>query len=208
MLIDINPPNLPVFTVDLNPQRPGSEPTVEIGRIDREKANGDLQHAPVNNTGGWWAVDDIVFEVEGKNVTKNHSMIFDTGGSSIISVRPEVADAYYSHLNGTDIGNNGTYWFECNTPLIDLTMHAGNGTAVWRASLLDGGKGVAGRKYPHFVVLVLNEGGELTKVVDVVCTAIIHASENGPWNVGEAFFKAHFAVFDYEEPAILYAPFN
>lgn len=41
-------PTLPVFTVDFNPKRNGSSPTVEIGKIDLRKANGTLNHAPVN----------------------------------------------------------------------------------------------------------------------------------------------------------------
>lgn len=77
LLVD-SPPTLPVFAVDLNPQRPGSKPTVVMGRIDRQKANGNLQYASVNNTGGWWAVDDIGFEVEKQPVATRHNMIFGT----------------------------------------------------------------------------------------------------------------------------------
>ncbi|KAI4207243.1 MAG: hypothetical protein LQ348_000628 [Seirophora lacunosa] len=69
-------PTLPVFTIDGNPQRPHSQPTVEIGKIDREKANGDLSYALVNNTDGWWAVDNITFEVEGEKIANRHGMIF------------------------------------------------------------------------------------------------------------------------------------
>ncbi|KAL8659737.1 MAG: hypothetical protein Q9202_006972 [Teloschistes flavicans] len=64
-------PTLPVFTVDFNPKRNGSSPTVEIGKIDLAKANGSLSHAPVNYTSGRWQVEDVGFEVQGKmaNVT-------------------------------------------------------------------------------------------------------------------------------------------
>ncbi|KAL8804993.1 MAG: hypothetical protein Q9200_005598, partial [Gallowayella weberi] len=78
-----NPPTLPVFTVDGNPKRAGSKPTFEIGRIDREKANGYLQVAAVNNTEGWWAVENIAFEAgydidhhPGHNLSSKHGMIF------------------------------------------------------------------------------------------------------------------------------------
>ncbi|KAL8715197.1 MAG: hypothetical protein Q9220_001155 [cf. Caloplaca sp. 1 TL-2023] len=129
-LIKKHPPTLPVFTVDLNPQRPHSKPSVEIGKIDRAKANGDLQHAPVNNSTGRWAVDDISFEVNGEALPVRQSMLFgmtylftsytahyamtwysrltvispkDTGGSGTISVLPEVAAAYYKGTGAQDV---------------------------------------------------------------------------------------------------------
>ena len=89
------PSILPVFTVDLDPQRPGSSRTIEIGKIDHSKANGDLQRAPVNNGSGFWQVDNITYEVAGKRVPGNHSMILGT--STLIAALP-------NHL---DIGTEG-----------------------------------------------------------------------------------------------------
>ncbi|KAL8946172.1 MAG: hypothetical protein Q9222_007403 [Ikaeria aurantiellina] len=183
-LLESYPPTLPVFTVDLNPQRPHSKPTVEIGKIDREKANGDLQHAPVNNSSGWWAVDDISFEVDGQALPVRQTMIFDTGGSSTISVQPEVAAAYYNNTGAVNFYNDGTYYFPCSTKLPDLKMYIGNGTAIYRASLLSAPAG--------------NDGQ---------CVGVINGNLTGMGNVGGPFFEAHFVVFDYATPAIQYAPF-
>ncbi|KAL8704287.1 MAG: hypothetical protein Q9201_002541 [Fulgogasparrea decipioides] len=77
-LIDGTAPTLPVFTVDFGPQRLGSKPTVEIGKIDPQKASGTLQHAHVNNKDGWWAVDDISFEVNGTSIPTTQTMVFGT----------------------------------------------------------------------------------------------------------------------------------
>ncbi|KAL8726089.1 MAG: hypothetical protein Q9166_006926 [cf. Caloplaca sp. 2 TL-2023] len=193
-------PTLPVFTIDGNPQRKGSKPSFEIGRIDREKANGDLQHAPVNNTDGWWAVENISFEVgydidhhPGHMIKNTHGMVFDTGGSGIIAVENATAAGYYAQVTGArDLGNNGSYYFPCEssgveTKLPDFKLYIGNGTAIYRSSLLKVGSSVAG-----------------------TCSGMIRGTEIAPGlgNVGGAFFRTHFVVFDYETPAIQYAPFN
>ncbi|KAI4119117.1 MAG: hypothetical protein LQ345_000926 [Seirophora villosa] len=137
-------PTLPVFTIDGNPQRPHSKPTVEIGKIDREKANGDLSYALVNNTDGWWAVDNITFEVEGEKIANRHGMIF---GSSIISVQSATAKAYYEHVPGAqDRGNNGTYFFPCESKMPDFKLYMGNGTGIYRSSLLKQGSQEQGSK--------------------------------------------------------------
>lgn len=64
------PPTLPVFTVDLEPNRSGGVPTIEIGKIDPEKINGSLYHAPIKNRDGLWDVDDVSFDLEGLNYTQ------------------------------------------------------------------------------------------------------------------------------------------
>ena len=63
-------PTLPVFTVDFNPAKGPRSQTVEIGKIDRSKAAGDLGHAPVSNrTTAKWTVDNISWSVNGQAIT-------------------------------------------------------------------------------------------------------------------------------------------
>ena len=63
-------PTLAVFTVDFNPAKGSRSPTVEIGKIDRTKAAGNLGHAPVSNrTTAKWTVDDISWSVNGQTIT-------------------------------------------------------------------------------------------------------------------------------------------
>ncbi|KAL8904080.1 MAG: hypothetical protein Q9207_003507 [Kuettlingeria erythrocarpa] len=70
-LIDsVAPPTVPVFTVDLEPERIGGVPTIEIGRIDPEKINGSLYYAPIKNMDGYWDVEDVTFDIEGLNYTQ------------------------------------------------------------------------------------------------------------------------------------------
>ncbi|KAL8738241.1 MAG: hypothetical protein Q9181_000921 [Wetmoreana brouardii] len=183
-LIDGAAPTLPVFTVDFDPERPGSKPTIEIGKIDRQKANGTLQHAHVNKTDGWWAVNEISFEANGKPIPTTQTMLFDTGGSGIVTVHPDVAEAYYYHVEGAkDLGKNGTYYFPCSSDMVDMKLHIGNGSAVYKATQLKAG----------------------TNTPDL-CTGIIQGTAPDMGNVGAAFFKTHYVVFEYKEPAIQYAP--
>ncbi|KAL8790077.1 MAG: hypothetical protein Q9213_000779 [Squamulea squamosa] len=65
-LVDTTTPTLPVFAVDFQPDRKDSKPTVEIGKIDPVKFNRTLNHAPVGNKDGLWAVDNVTFEVPGE----------------------------------------------------------------------------------------------------------------------------------------------
>ncbi|KAL8829607.1 MAG: hypothetical protein Q9170_006093 [Blastenia crenularia] len=183
-LIGATTPTLPVFTVDFDPKRSGGIPSIEVGKIDRRKANGNLQHAPVNNKDGWWAVDDIAFETQGEIFKTNQTMIFDTGGSSVISVGVNVAKEYYNHTLGAhETSEPGVYNFPCSSPLPDFTLHIGNGTAIYRASLLSANTSTSN-----------------------VCAGVIIGSNGTMGNVGAAFFKGHYVVFDYQEPAIQYAP--
>ncbi|KAI4120802.1 MAG: hypothetical protein LQ338_006755 [Usnochroma carphineum] len=114
-LIGATNPTLPVFTVDFDPKRPHSKPTVEVGKVDRQKYNGSLAYAPVNNKDGWWAVDNVSFEVGGQPIKPKQTMI-------------------------------------------------------------------------------------------IVCTSPVRGSNGTYGNVAAAFFKRNYVVFDYEKPAIQFAP--
>ncbi|KAI4099112.1 MAG: hypothetical protein L6R37_006135 [Teloschistes peruensis] len=171
-------PTLPVFTVDFNPKRNGSSPTVEIGKIDLRKANGTLNHAPVNYTSGRWQVENVGFEIQGKMVNVTGKMLIDTGGSGVFNVRPEVAYAYHLHVQGAkDLSGNNSYYFPCTSELPPITMHIGNGTATYQPDQLRSSSSV--------------DGGNAT------------AGDFG--NVGKYFFENYFTVFDYKAQAVQYA---
>ena len=75
-LVGANVSTLPVFTVDFDPIRNGNKPTVEVGKIDLQKAeNGTLFTAPVDNKDGWWAVNNVSFQVGNTRLQIKHSML-------------------------------------------------------------------------------------------------------------------------------------
>ncbi|KAL8704286.1 MAG: hypothetical protein Q9201_002540 [Fulgogasparrea decipioides] len=67
--------------------------------------------------------------------------------------------------------------------MVDMKLHIGSGSAVYKATQLKAGTSTPG-----------------------LCTGIIRGTAPDMGNVGAAFFKAHYVVFDYKEPAIQYAP--
>lgn len=74
--IEKETPTEDVFTVDFNIKARARTPTIEIGKINRQKAAGNLGHVPVNNSTGFWTVDNIAFEVNGVAINHTQSMIF------------------------------------------------------------------------------------------------------------------------------------
>lgn len=70
-----------VFTVYFDPNNAEGRrtPSIEIGKIDRQKANGkNLGHVPVNNQSGYWNVDNISFEVNGAPITQTVNGVANT----------------------------------------------------------------------------------------------------------------------------------
>ncbi len=45
----------------------------------------------------------------------------------------------------------------------------------------------------------------LTQLPITVCEGVLRGENGTTGNVGSAFFKKHFVVFDYGEPAVLYS---
>ena len=70
----------PIFTVDFIPQEGGNIAQLEFGYINKKKANGNMNTAPVNNASGSWLVEDIAFMIgdpgSGSFIPLNRSMIF------------------------------------------------------------------------------------------------------------------------------------
>lgn len=66
--------------------------------------------------------------------------MIDSGGSTFIDVPPTVAKAYYADVpNAYYTGSDGYWSFPCNAQVPDLKLYMGNGTAIYRASLINSG---------------------------------------------------------------------
>ena len=123
----------------------------------------------------------------------------------------------------------------------DLKLYLGNGTAIYRASLLGPDQSQMpgskipppsfsptnlARSYPfpyhHFPQTFVTQLSLFAQLCEkhaiandtcpkkTACTGPIQGHEiaEGLGNVGGDFFRSHFVVFDYEAPAIYFAPFN
>ncbi|KAF2708871.1 acid protease [Pleomassaria siparia CBS 279.74] len=117
--------DLPVFTADLDPDGTG---VYEFGKIDQTKFVGQMAWIPVNASSGFWQFDSTKFAVGGVEMTNKagSKAIADTG-TSLLLVDQEVADTYYSKVQGAQ--NNaqvGGYIYPCGATLPDMAVAIGS----------------------------------------------------------------------------------
>ncbi|KAF2265713.1 acid protease [Lojkania enalia] len=121
----MNDLDLPVFTADLDPDGTG---VYEFGKIDTTKFTGEMAWIPVNSSSGFWQFDSASFAIDGQ-VQDNPAAspaIADTG-TSLLLVDQQVADAYYSQVQGAE--NNaqvGGFIYPCDTQLPDISVAIGS----------------------------------------------------------------------------------
>ncbi|KAJ4301673.1 hypothetical protein N0V90_003766 [Kalmusia sp. IMI 367209] len=121
----MNDLDLPVFTADLDPDGTG---VYEFGKIDATKFQGDMAWIPVNASSGFWQFPSAKFAV-GDQVVDNPTAsqaIADTG-TSLLLVDQNVAEAYYSQVQGAQ--NNaqvGGFIYPCDAALPDISVAIGD----------------------------------------------------------------------------------
>ena len=54
---------MPSFALDFKTARSDGSASIEFGGIDHSKYAGQLARAPLNNTGGHWAIDNVDFSI-------------------------------------------------------------------------------------------------------------------------------------------------
>jgi len=119
----------PLFTVDLNHDKPG---TYDFGFINSSKYTGDIKYLPVDNSQGFWGVTSTSYGIGDSSNMKEKSMnaIVDTG-TTLLLVPKKVLKAYYKHVDGAkDSSDAGGYIFPCDTTLPDFLIGFGDYTAV------------------------------------------------------------------------------
>ncbi|KAH9874515.1 hypothetical protein IAQ61_003704 [Plenodomus lingam] len=117
--------DLPVFTADLDPDGTG---VYEFGKIDATKFEGEMTWIPVKSETGFWqfpstkfAIDDQTFENPAGS-----DAIADTG-TSLLLVDQEVAEAYYSQVEGAQLNQQvGGFIYPCAAALPDISVAIGD----------------------------------------------------------------------------------
>ena len=126
----------PLFTVNLNHDKPGS---YDFGFIDSSKYTGDIKYLPVDNSQGFWGVTSTSYGVgDSSNMkTKSINAIVDTG-TTLLLVPKKVLKAYYKQVEGAkDSSDAGGYIFPCATTLPDFLIGFGDYTAVIPGSAIN-----------------------------------------------------------------------
>nr|AAL40802.2 pepsin-type protease [Rasamsonia emersonii] len=116
----------PVMTASL---KAGGVGTYEFGRIDQTKFTGQLANISVDNSNGFWQFNSAQFAVgdgQLQNIRLAPTAIADTG-TSLMLVSPEVAEAYYSQVQGAVFANQaGGFIFPCGAQLPSLSIAVGD----------------------------------------------------------------------------------
>ncbi|CAD6567777.1 MAG: hypothetical protein ASARMPREDX12_009454 [Alectoria sarmentosa] len=123
------------FALDFRTAGSDGSACIEFNGIDHRKYAGRLASAPLNSTGGHWAVDNVDFSIGNVRMNTSTYLVLDTGAGHNIIAPSSVTEAYYSRVPGAllDDGFGGglSLWLvPCNATLPDLDLHIGNGTAT------------------------------------------------------------------------------
>jgi hypothetical protein len=117
--------DMPVFTADLDPDGTG---VYEFGKIDATKFEGEMAWIPVKAETGFWQFPSTKFAV-GDQMFENpqgSDAIADTG-TSLLLVDQQVADAYYSNVQGAQLNAQvGGYIYPCAAKLPDMSVAIGD----------------------------------------------------------------------------------
>src|SRR5690242_9800542 len=117
--------DMPVFTADLDPDGTG---VYEFGKIDATKFEGEMAWIPVKAETGFWQFASTKFAV-GDQMFENpqgSDAIADTG-TSLLLVDQQVADAYYSKVQGAQLNAQvGGYIYPCGAALPDMSVAIGD----------------------------------------------------------------------------------
>lgn len=121
----MNDLDMPVFTADLDPDGTG---VYEFGKIDATKFEGEMAWVPVKAETGFWQFPSTKFAV-GDQVFENpqgSDAIADTG-TSLLLVDQQVAEAYYSQVQGAQLNAQvGGFIYPCGAKLPDMSVAIGD----------------------------------------------------------------------------------
>ena len=115
----------PLFTVNLRHAEVGA---YEFGRIDPSKFQGSLTFTPVDNSHGFWEIQSNSSAVGDDAIQSNAKAspaIADTG-TSLMLVDDEVAEAYWSQVQGARFDQDQqAFIFPCDSDLPDFHVALG-----------------------------------------------------------------------------------
>ncbi|KAI8942537.1 hypothetical protein NX059_000599 [Plenodomus lindquistii] len=115
----------PVFTADLDPDGTG---VYEFGKIDTTKFEGEMAWIPVKAETGFWQFPSTKFAVGDQQFENpaGSDAIADTG-TSLLLVDQQVAEAYYSQVQGAQLNQQvGGFIYPCDAVLPDISVAIGD----------------------------------------------------------------------------------
>ena len=175
----------PVFTTHLTTDDSG---VILFGEYDSSLYTGSLTQVPVDNSAGFWVIDNVSFGMNGQQFSSAPiNMIGDTGGGGL-DIPADALASYFSIVQGSGQDSNGNYFYPCGTdlPALELyfpsVLNGGPGSASISGQSIKDGDGDAGQNcYTHFGA----------------------ASDQG--SLGIPFFVSQYIEWDMSVPSMAFA---
>ncbi|KAI1820552.1 aspartic peptidase domain-containing protein [Xylaria intraflava] len=173
----------PVFTVDV--RHNSSDGTFNFGYIDDQLHNSDIVYTDIDNSNGFWAVQNTAFGISGDNLTYSFltpkTVIMDTGTTLLFAPDASV-NTYYSKVPGANFSEEDYgYVVPCNADLPDF---------LWE--IADDAGNVAKGAVPGAYLIYAHTTDELCFAGLQSISAL--AGVEGIF--GDIFLKSGFFVFD------------
>lgn len=168
--------DLPVFTADLDPDGTG---VYEFGKIDTSKFQGEMAWIPVQAASGFWQFPSTKFAIDDKVFDNpvGSDAIADTG-TSLLLVDQEVAEAYYSRVQGAELSQQaGGFVYPCDAAMPDISVAIGD----------------------SYMAKIPGEQVTFTAVDDTntTCFGGVQGNQGAGMQVfGDTLFKAQFVAFN------------
>lgn len=115
-----------LFTADLDIDTSG---TYEFGKLDTSKYSGELHTTPIDNSRGFWEFTSNTYSIDGQDAQNSAASpaIADTG-TSLLMVDENVAEAYYSQIQGAQMDQSaGGYVYPCDAQVPSFGVQIGKG---------------------------------------------------------------------------------
>jgi hypothetical protein len=173
----------PLFTVDLQPQKPG---TYDFGYIDKSKYTGSIKYVNTDPNSPYWefTADGYKIGRDSKDLRPYRFQVIADTGTTLLLLPSGMVNDYYSKVKGANFDPyTGMMVFPCSSNPPDYVIALGTYRGVIPGHYINYGKANSTHCY----------GGIQSS--DGIGFAI----------VGDVFLKAQFAVFDIGKGRIGFA---
>ena len=167
----------------------GDSGYITFGDVDSSAYSGSLTQIPIDNSTGFWYIDNVSFGVNGNEFSSAPlNCICDTGGAGL-DIPSDALSDYFGAVSGSGQDSSGNWYYPCGTTLPDLD--------VYFPSVLNGG--------PSQISIpgsaLLNGNGPAG---DNCYTWFGAAGTTG--SMGLPFFVSQYIVWDLSTPTMSFAP--
>ncbi|KAI1418070.1 acid protease [Hypoxylon sp. FL1857] len=173
----------PLFTVDL--RHNSSEGSYNFGYINDSLKNSDVEYVDVNNTLGYWAVQQTGFSIGGSDIkyefNEAQDVVIDTG-STLFYAPDEAVQMYFDSVPGANYSYRDFGWvLPCNSTPPDFIFELGDPAGNRITGSVPGAYFIYAHSTNETCYAGLQSLGSFSSTPSIF---------------GDVFLKSGFAVFD------------